>query len=503
LEGLGAAGEEQGILKDIWKGTRDGEKEELVARAARELQGSSACSVKSAEWSLTDGLLYFWGKIYVPDTSNLRHWIVALSHDFRLAGHSGRWKTLELVSRNYWWPQMSRYVGRYVSTCDMCLRTKSFQRPLTGELQPLHIPSAPWDTISVDFIVELPQSAGHNSIMVVVNSVTKHAHFVSTVTMISAARAAQLFLNHVWKHHGLPQKVVSDRGPQFVAEFTWELYQLLGIKLAATTAYHPQGDGQMEQVNQELEQYLQLFTNQRQDDLVGLLPFAEFQYNNQVHSSTQHPPFLLDTGHVPRMGFEPDQPRSRVESVNEFKDWMKDTLEEAKVALAKSKDNMALYYNRKRSLAPEFKTGDMVFLNSSNIQTTQPLQKLSHQRLGPFPIDSQVNNGAYWFHLPLSMSQLHPIFNVVKLSLAPPDPIPGRQTSLPPLPEIVDGKEERVVVLSSEFGRRCQVQSRARHWLQLVGCTALLMDALNFRGPDGVGESGVEPRRSLRQTRAS
>ena len=91
-----------------------------MARAARELQGSSACSVKSAEWSLTNGLLYFQGKVYVPDTSNLRRQIVALSHDSRLAGHSGRWKTLELVSQNYWWH--SRYVGRYISTCDMCLQ---------------------------------------------------------------------------------------------------------------------------------------------------------------------------------------------------------------------------------------------------------------------------------------------------------------------------------------------------------------------------------------------
>jgi len=291
-----------------------------VARAARELQGSSARSVKSAEWSLSNGLLYFRGKIYVLDTSNLCRRIVTLSHDSRLAGHSGRWKTLELVSRNYWWPQMSRYVGRYVSTCDMCLRTKSFQCPPTGELHPLPIPSAPWDIISVDFIVKLPQSAGHDSIMVVVDSVTKCAHFVSTVTTISAAGAAHLFLNHLWKHHSLPRRVVSNRGPQFIVEFTQELYRLLGIKLAATTAYHPQGDGQKEWVNQELEQYLRLFTNQRQDDWMGLLPFAEFQYNNQVHSSTQHPPFLLDTGCVPRMGFELDQPRSCMESVNEFKD---------------------------------------------------------------------------------------------------------------------------------------------------------------------------------------
>ena len=122
------------------------------------------------------------------------------------------------------------------------------------------------DAISVDFIVELPQSAGHDSIMVIVDSITKCTHFISTVTTISAAGAAHLFLNHVWKHHGLPWKVISNRGPQFIAEFTWELYRLLGIKLAATTAYHPQGDGQTECVNQELEQYLRLFTK---DKMIG------------------------------------------------------------------------------------------------------------------------------------------------------------------------------------------------------------------------------------------
>jgi len=163
--------------------------------------------------------------------------------------------------------------------------------------------------------------------------------------------------------------------------------------LAATTAYHPQGDGQTERVNQELEQYLQLFINHRQDDWVGLLPFVECQYKNQVHLSTQHPPFLLDTGHVPQMGFKPDQPLSHMESINEFKDRMTDTLEEAKAALAKSKDDMALYYNQEWTLAPEFKAGDMVFRDASDIQTTRPSRKLSHRRLGPFPIDSQVGNG--------------------------------------------------------------------------------------------------------------
>ena len=210
-------------------------------------------------------------------------------------------ETLELVLRNCWWLQMSRYIGKYVSTCDMCLWTKSTHQLPTGQLHLLPIPDAPWDTISVDFIVELQESNKKDAIMVVVDSVTKQSHFVGTVTTLPGAGTAQLYLQHIWKHHGLPKKVVSDRGPQLVAEFTKELYRILGIKLAATTAYHPQGDGQMERVNQELEQYLCLFTNQRQDDWDNLLPFAEFQYNNHVHTATQAVPFLLYTGWIPQM----------------------------------------------------------------------------------------------------------------------------------------------------------------------------------------------------------
>jgi transposase InsO family protein len=376
---------------------------------------------------------------------DLRRRIVSLCHDTRLAGHAGRWKTLELVSRNYWWPQMSRYVGTYVSTCDLCLRTKAQRHHPVGELHPLPIPDAPWDTISVDFIVELPESSGHDAVMVVVDSVTKRAHFSSTLTTITAAGTARLFVRNVWKHHGLPRKVVSDRGPQFVAEFTRELYRLLGIKLAATTAYHPQGDGQTERVNQELEQYLRLFVNQRQDDWADLLPLAEFQYNNHVHSATQHQPFLLDSGRLPRMGFEPDRPRSRLESVNEFADRMKSTLEEAKAALAKSKDDMARYYDQNRTKAPEYKPGDKVYLDAGDIQTNRPSRKLSHRHLGPFQIEKRVGNSAYRLRLPPSMKRLHPVFNVVKLTPAPVDPIPGRRFPPPPLPEIVEGEEEWIV----------------------------------------------------------
>jgi transposase InsO family protein len=125
----------------------------------------------------------------------------------------------------------------------------------------LETPEAPWDVISVNFIVELPESHGYNTIMNVVDSVTKCVHFIPTHTTIMAKGAARLYLQDVWKHHGTPGAVLSDRGPQFIAGFTQELYKLLGIKLATSTTYHPQTDGQTECANQELEGYLCIFTS--------------------------------------------------------------------------------------------------------------------------------------------------------------------------------------------------------------------------------------------------
>jgi hypothetical protein len=190
---------------------------------------------------------------------------------------------------------MSKYIGQYTRTCDICLRTKIQRRRPTGELHPLPIPENCWDVLSVDFISELPDAHGHDAIMNVVDSIGKQAHFIPTNTTITALGAARLFLQNVWKLHGLPRSIVSDHGPQFIAEFTRELYRLLGITLSTTMAYHPQADGQTERINQELEQYLRVFVNERQDDWDELLPMTEFQYNNHVHSRTQQTPFYLNS----------------------------------------------------------------------------------------------------------------------------------------------------------------------------------------------------------------
>jgi hypothetical protein len=208
----------------------------------------------------------------------------------------------------------------------------------------------------------------------------------------------------------------------------------------ASTAYHPQTDGQTEHVNQELEGYLRTFTSRRQDNWDDLLPSGEFHYNNSVHSSTQQTPFMLDTGRNPHMGFEPHQPRSNLESVNEFMDHMALEIEEAKAALTKVKEEYTMYYNHQHEPAPVFTPGDKVWLDGSNIATNRPSSKLSHLHLGPFVVEAHVSLSAYRLALPPHFRCLHPVF--VKLSPVPPDPILGRRPVPPPPTTLIDGEEE-------------------------------------------------------------
>src|SRR5690606_38671915 len=152
-------------------------------------------------------------------------------------------------------------------------------------LKSLEVPQRRWDSISMDFIVGLPRSSGYDSILVVVDRLTKMAHFISCTTDIDSEGTAKLFRDYIFKLHGLPSYVVSDRGPQFRAQFLGDLYRILKVERQLSTAHHPQTDGQTERVNQILEQYLRGYCNYQQDNWFELLSLAEFAYNNTLSST--------------------------------------------------------------------------------------------------------------------------------------------------------------------------------------------------------------------------
>src|SRR6266436_3471906 len=242
-----------------------------------------------------------------------------------------------------------------------------------------------WQVISVDMIGELPDSKGYNAILVVVDCLSKQIHTVPTVTSLDSAGVAQLFLEHVWHHHRLLEEVISDCGPAFMSNFSCKLAALLGVKLTPSTSYHPQTDGQMEHMNQEIEAYLRVFMSHQQDDWANWLPLAEFAYNNKVHTATCQTLFKLDTGQHPHLGVEPMR-TSTVEAADTFTQQLDCTQEEAKAALEQVADDMKWYYDQNCQVAPEYRVGDKAWLSLQNYSSDCPMKKLDHKWAGPFTI---------------------------------------------------------------------------------------------------------------------
>ena len=180
--------------------------------------------------------------------------------------------------------------------CNSCQRNKNHTEQPAGKLMPNLIPEKPQTHISADFITKLPIAQGYDSILVVVDRLTKMVHFIPTIEKTSAEGLARLFRDNVQKLYGLPKSIVSDKGPQFAAGIMRELNRMLGIKSKLSTAFHPQTDGQTERVNQELEQYLRMFIDHRQEQWHDWLGMVEFAYNNKMHSSTKVLPFKANYG---------------------------------------------------------------------------------------------------------------------------------------------------------------------------------------------------------------
>ena len=223
----------------------------------------------------------------------------------------------------------------------------------------------------MDFIVELPPSSGYNAIYVCVDRLTKMAHFCPTNSNITAEGTAELYLKHVFKNHGLPDDVVSDRGTQFVSKFTCRLLELLEVKGNRSTAYHPESDGQTERTNQTLEQYLRIYCDFHQDDWSQLLPLAEFVYNNAQSASTGMSPFYANYGYHPRATLKVRTTSVTYENpaAEALLDHLKQVHTDLQSTLERAQEKYKQNFDRKANPAPSFTVGDLVWLNRKNIET--------------------------------------------------------------------------------------------------------------------------------------
>ncbi|GMF44420.1 unnamed protein product [Phytophthora fragariaefolia] len=243
-------------------------------------------------YSVVEGLLYYQvdggdePRIVVPNDENLRHRVLYEAHDTPLSGHLGREKTYTSVARNFWWPHMYKWVRKYVQSCETCQRVKPAPSA-SAPLMSLPVPADCWRSVSMDFIFELPADArGHTGILVFVCRLSKMVRLAAVRKSVIAPQAAQLFVDNVFRHHGLPEAFVSDRDPRFVSHFWQHLFRLLGTRLAMSTADHPQTDGQAERVNRVLEDTLRSVCAAEPTSWSTLLPQVEIALNNAVHSST-------------------------------------------------------------------------------------------------------------------------------------------------------------------------------------------------------------------------
>ena len=242
---------------------------------------------------------------------------------------------------------MTRDVGRYVEGCDLCQQMKNRTEEVAGKLKLEEVPEKPWTHISVDFITKLLTVAGKDAILVVCDRLSKMMHFVATTEGTTAEGLARLFRDNVWRLHGLPESVVSNRGPQFAVELTKELNRMLGIKTKLSTAFHPQTNGQMEHINQELEQYLWFFVDHRQKDWPEWLASAELAINNKAHSTTKISLFIANYERELRMeGYI--RRKGKVEKATEFVEKLKRVQEEVGAALKKTQEKIKRYADRNR-----------------------------------------------------------------------------------------------------------------------------------------------------------
>ena len=331
---------------------------------------------------------------------------------------------------------MRQQIKQYIKNCDTCQRIKSNNHAPYGLLKPLEAPSRPWKSIAMDFITQLPESGGNDAIWVVIDRITKMAHCIPCRTDMTARQFIRLFTKNVFRLHGMPKDITTDRGYIFTLEKWKEITQEWDIKRNLSTAFHPETDGQTERTNAILEQFLRAYVNYQQDDWTELLPYAEFAYNNSRQETIGRSPFYANYGHNPvyeSTGHMIPEKSIQPEGMSQLHKVLKAGITEAQMSYKE-------YAYRHRKPDPNWNQGDKVWLIPRNIQTMRPAKKLDYKKLGPFRILAKIGTKAYKLDLPDSM-KVHPTFHVSLLETYQDNPLPS-QVKPPPPPIEIDGNEE-------------------------------------------------------------
>jgi len=366
--------------------------------------------VKSSLFNLVDGVLHFQKRIIVPSSIKAR--ILKSFHDGPTSGHQGVDRTLEKLKRYYWWPNMSKDVHNYVLSCKICGRSKIRRHKPYGKIQPLPIPTKPWEIIGVDFIVSLPTSQGCTCIMVTSDHLTKMIHLVPCADVPSADLTAKLLLFNVFRYHGFPKIIVSDHGSQFSSEFWTSLCSAIHAKPRLATAHHQQSNGQIERANSVIEQYLRCYCSTAQSEWCLYIPLCEFAYNNSLHKSIGQSPFMANYGFHPNSTLDSPPILLQDKASILSRDWSSH-FKTLRQLLLKAKEDFKKYGDKRTSIGPDLQVDDKVWLKRYYF-SNEPSKKLASQYLGPFKIIEKRERMNYRLELPENL-HLHPVFHISQL----------------------------------------------------------------------------------------